>query len=148
MWSSIGGSDVVYGIGFGDLINLERFLEGMWWEWGQQNNWSDTLGLGGQFLCHCHSARAWLLLEPISFLWKLSWFMWTPPALSHVFRGCLVYMLFPLGGTQYLPCLPASLGGEISYLFLSLGFRDSADRNLAREWVGTFVLKLEAWTAL
>lgn len=37
--------------------------------------------------------------------------------------------------------------GEISYLFLRLGFGDSADRTHARERVWTSILKLEAWAA-
>lgn len=52
---------------------------------------------------------------------------------GNAFGSCLVYVLLPLGRSQDLHCLPASLRGEISYLFLSPGFSDSADRNHARE---------------
>lgn len=59
--------------------------------------------------------------------------MWKPLLFGNVFGSCLAYGLLALGRTQCLPCLLASLCGEISYLFLGLGFSDSADRTDARE---------------
>lgn len=66
------------------------------------------------------------------------------PFFGNTFCSCPVYTLFPLGRTSYLRCLPPALCGVISYLFLSLGFGDSADKTHAEQCLWTFVLELEA----
>lgn len=141
LWASIQGSDGCLGLGL-VIWYIQKVLQ-----WLLCRESIRTKDLVSAVSLPCHSAGVWLLSNLILSLGSLNWececllflAMWSA---VDWFVG---FFLLAEPGTCIVDQAPV---GEISYWFLHLALRDFADWTHARGWAWTFVLELEAWSAL